>query len=250
MTRIIQYLHRAALLQDGAGRTDGQLLECFIAQKDEAAFEALVRRHGPMVLGVCRRVLRNHHDAEDAFQATFLVLVYKAASIVPRENVANWLYGVACRTAQKAMVQSAKRYARERQMPVLPESQAVEPDCWRALEPVLDHELSRLPDKYRVPIILCDLEGKTHMEAARQLGWPLGTLSVRLARAKTLLAKRLTRRGLASALAAALAQTTASAAVPSALVASTVKAATLYAARQVSASVIPTSITALTKGVL
>src|ERR1700730_8625021 len=138
MSRIIRYLHRAALLQDGAGRTDGQLLECFIAEKDDTAFEALVRRHGPMVLGVCRRVLRNHHDAEDAFQATFLVLVHKAASIVPREDVASWLYGVARRTAQKARVQSAKRHAREKQMPVLPERQTAEPDCWRALEPLLD----------------------------------------------------------------------------------------------------------------
>jgi RNA polymerase sigma factor (sigma-70 family) len=251
MSRIIRYLHRAALLQDGGGKTDGQLLECFIAEKDEAAFEALVRRHGPMVLGVCRRLLRNSHDAEDAFQVTFLILVHNAATIVPRENVAKWLYGVAYRTAQKARGQSAKRWAKEKQVRVLPEAVAADKKCWRDLEPLLDQELNRLPNKYRVPIILCELEGRTHKEAARQLGWPPGTLSVRLARAKALLAKRLSRRGLAlSAGAAALAQNGASASVPSALVASTVKAATLYVARQVSAGVVSAKITALMKGVL
>src|ERR1700756_3760991 len=95
---VIDQLRRAVLLRDGAALTDGQLLESFVSHKDEAAFEALVRRHGPMVLGVCRRALRNHHDSEDAFQATFLVLVRKASCIVPREMVANWLYGVAYRT--------------------------------------------------------------------------------------------------------------------------------------------------------
>src|SRR5438128_1010763 len=104
---------RALVLRDGAGLSDGQLLECFIAGREDAAFEALVRRHGPMVLGVCRRVLRNHHDSEDAFQATFLVLARKAASVVPREAVGNWLYGVAYRTALKARATTARR--RERQ---------------------------------------------------------------------------------------------------------------------------------------
>ena len=155
------------------------------ASKDEAAFEALVRRHGPMVLGVCRRVLRNHHDAEDAFQATFLVLVRKAASIVPREMVANWLYGVAYRTALKARSMIARQRVRERQVTEMPEPEAAEPDdCWRDLQPLLDQELSRLPDKYRVPIVLCDLEGKTGKEAARQLGWPEGTVASRLARGR------------------------------------------------------------------
>src|SRR5262245_13762260 len=109
LNAVIRHLRRAALLQDGAGRTDGELLESFIDQKDEAAFEALVRRHGPMVLGVCRRVVRNHHDAEDAFQATFLVLARKASSVSPRERVANWLYGVALRTAMKAKTMTTKR---------------------------------------------------------------------------------------------------------------------------------------------
>ena len=109
MNRVIQYLRNAAIHQDGAGLTDGQLLECFIERRDEAAVGALMRRHGPMVLGVCRRILRNHHDAEDAFQATFLVLVRKAPFIRPREMVGNWLYGVAYQTALRAKVAAAKR---------------------------------------------------------------------------------------------------------------------------------------------
>src|SRR5262249_12607774 len=153
----------------GAGLTDGQLLGRFIERRDEAAFAALVRRHGAMVWGVCRRVLGEHHDVEDAFQAAFLVLVRKAASIVPQEMVGNWLYGVAYQTALRARAARAKRRTRERQLMQMPEPTAAEPTLWRDLKPVLDQELSRLPAKYRVAIILCDLEGKTRREAARQL---------------------------------------------------------------------------------
>jgi hypothetical protein len=106
-SRVLQHLRRASLLPDGAGLSDGQLVGCFVEQGDQAAFAALVRRHGPMVWGVCRRLLANHHDAEDAFQAAFLVLVRKAASVVPREKVANWLYGVAYQTAFKARAMAA-----------------------------------------------------------------------------------------------------------------------------------------------
>src|SRR5712691_3461796 len=197
MSEVIQHLRRAVLLRDGAGLTDGQLLEGFITRHEEAGLAALVRRHGPMVWGVCRRVLHNHHDAEDAFQATFLVLVRKAASIVPGEMVANWLYGVAHQTALKARATTARRRARERQVKEMPEPQVVEQDLWPDLQSLLDQELSRLPDKYRVPIVLCDLEGKTYKEAARQLGVPEGTVAGRLARARTMLAKRLARHGLA-----------------------------------------------------
>src|SRR5205823_8675279 len=164
MSEVIQHLRR--VLRDGAGLADGQLLEDYLSRRDEAALAALVRRHGPMVWGVCRRVLRNHHDAEDAFQATFLVLVRKAASIVPREMVANWLYGVAHQTALKARATAAKRKGRERQVTQMPEPAVTEQDLWTDLLPLLDQELSRLPDKYRSVIILCDLEGKTRKEAA------------------------------------------------------------------------------------
>src|SRR5262249_42664793 len=173
-SKVIRHLRRAVLLRDGAGMTDGQLLGCFLTQRDDAAFAALVRRHGPMVWGVCRRVLRDYHDAEDAFQATFLVLVRKAATVEPKEMVANWLYGVAYQTALKTRSAAARRKERERQVVAMPEPAFEEQHVWHDLQPLLDHELSRLPDTYRVPIVLCDLEGKTRKEAARHLGWPEG----------------------------------------------------------------------------
>src|SRR5262245_43146638 len=197
MSEVIHHLRRAVLLQDRAGLTDGQLLEDYLSRRDEAALEALVRRHAPMVWGVCRRVLGNHHDAEDAFQATFLVLVRKAASIASPKLLANWLYGVAHQTALKARATAAKRKARERQVTMMPQPAVTEQDLWHDLQPLLDQELTRLPDKYRVAIVLCDLEGKTRKEAARQLGVPEGTLAARVARGRVMLAKRLARHGLA-----------------------------------------------------
>src|SRR5438445_4071487 len=169
INRVIQNIGRAVLIQNGAGLTDAELLSCFIDKRDEAAFEALLRRHGPMVLGVCRRVLRNHHDAEDAFQATFLVLVRKAASIVPRTMVGNWLYGVAHTTALRARAAIAKRRVKERKVMEMPRTEAAQQASWNDLQAVLDQELGRLADKYRVPIILCDLENKSIKEAARHL---------------------------------------------------------------------------------
>src|SRR6516164_2164003 len=126
LQRVIQTLHAAGLYQETATLTDGQLLESYIRSREEAAFAALVRRHGPMVWGVCHRVLRGHQDAEDAFQATFLVLVRKAGSVLSKELIANWLYGVAHRTALKARALTAKRRAREKQVTVMPEPAAVE----------------------------------------------------------------------------------------------------------------------------
>src|SRR5262249_31952177 len=157
-------------------------------------FAALVRRHGPMVWGVCRRLL-GHQDAEDAFQATFLVLARKAASVVPRDMVANWTYGVASLTARKARATTAKRGAREKQviaMPAPEESGGGETD-WHHLRPLLDGEIGRLPDKYKAVIVLCDLEGKTRKEAAKHFRVPEGTVASRLAAARRMLAKRLSR---------------------------------------------------------
>src|SRR5207249_9800515 len=131
-----------------------------------------------MVYGVCRRLLNNHHDAEDAFQATFLVLAHKAATVVPRALVGNWLYGVAYHTALKVQAQIRLRRWKERKAAAMPRADAPE-ELWRQLEPHLDRELHRLPDKYRVPIVLCDLEGKSRKEAARQLGCPEGTVASR-----------------------------------------------------------------------
>jgi RNA polymerase sigma factor (sigma-70 family) len=249
----IRHLRRAALLPDGGGMTDGQLLECFITRRDEAAFAALVRRHGPMVLGVCRRVLGNHHYAEDAFQVTFLVLARKATSVGQRELLGNWLYGAAYRAALEA--KAARRRVKERQVSAMPEPQApAQPEVSLALRPVLDQELSRLPDKYRVPVVLCDLEGRTRRDVARQLNIPAGTLSGRLTTARRLLAKRLARHGLAvpgGALAATLSQNAASACVPSPLVGATVKAAVLLAAGQAApAGLVSAKVAALTEGVL
>jgi RNA polymerase sigma factor (sigma-70 family) len=248
---VIGHLRRTALRHDHNRLTDGQLLDCFLARHEETAFETLVQRHGPMVLGVCQRVLHNAHDAEDAFQATFLVLVRKAASIVPRERVGNWLYGVAHRTALKAKGEAARRRAREQQVKDLPHREPGEA-LWWELRPLLDVELHRLPANYRAAVVLCDLEGKSRKEAARQLGWPEGTLSGRLARARGLLAKRLARRGLAlsaGALAMALTER-ASAKVPATLAVFTVKAALLTAAGPAAAGVVPAPVAALTEGVL
>src|SRR5438876_3689332 len=147
MSGVIQHLRRAALLRDGAGLTDGQLLADYLSLRDEAALAALVRRHAAMVWGVCRRVLRNYHDAEDAFQATFLVLVRKAASIASPELLANWLYGVAHQTALKARATAARRKGRERQVVEMPEPAVMEQELWCDLQPLLDEELSHLPDK-------------------------------------------------------------------------------------------------------
>src|SRR5262249_6926998 len=186
MSEAIRHLRRTVLLRDGAGLTDGQLLEGFISRREEGALAVLVQRHGPMVWGVCRRVLHNYHDAEDAFQATFLVLVRKAASIMPREMVVNWLHGVAHQTALKARATAAKRKARERQVMEMPDPKTEPQEQLQDLQRLMDQELSRLPDRYRVVLLLCDLEGKTRKEAAQQLGVPEGTVAGRLARARVM----------------------------------------------------------------
>ncbi len=254
MDTVIRHLRRAALRQGAAGRTDGQLLTSFIDHKDEAAFEALVRRHGPMVWGVCRRVAGNHHDAEDALQATLLVLARKASSVRPREGVAGWLHGVALRTALRAKAMTAKRRGREKQVTAMPEPEAAPQDQWRDLQPLLDQELSGLPENYRLPLLLCDLEGKMIKEAAQQLGWPQGTLAGRLARGRKLLARRLVSRGVvlsAGSLAAVLSLNVASAGMPSSLMSSAVKAATMIAAGQATvAGVVPARVVSLTQGVI
>jgi RNA polymerase sigma factor (sigma-70 family) len=252
MNRLIQHLRRS-VLQDGAGRTDGQLLDSFVRHKDDAALTALVRRHGPMVWGVCCRLLRSHQDAEDAFQATFLVLVQKAATLSDTEMVGNWLYGVAHQTAVRMRAIVAKRGVRERQVTVMPEPTSAEQYVWNDLQPVLDEELSRLPDKYRVLIVLCDLEEKTRKEVAVQLAIPEGTVASRLATARTLLAKRLARRGVVVSgvlLGTVLSSHAASACVPMAVVSSTIKAASLLAAGQGVAAVVSPTVAALQSGVI
>jgi RNA polymerase sigma factor (sigma-70 family) len=253
VNRIVYHLRRLAHGRADRALSDGQLLEGFVSRRDESAFEELVRRHGPMVLGVCRRVLGNADDADDAFQATFMVLVRKARSVVPRELVGHWLYGVACRVALDARGRAGRRRAREKQVEDMPHPTTPaprDPD----LRPVLDRELSRLPDKYRVPVVLCDLEGRSRKEVARVLGLPEGTLSSRLAAARKMLAGRLARHGLplgTAALAAALAADATQAAVPGPLAFSTVKAAAAGAASQaVALGLLSRHAAALTEGVM
>jgi RNA polymerase sigma factor (sigma-70 family) len=254
LSRVIQTIREATLHHDEASLSDGQLLERYLRSREERAFAALVQRHGTMVWGVCRRVLRSHHDAEDAFQATFLVLVRKAASIVSKELVANWLYGVAHQTALKARATVARRGIREQQLMAMPDPPLEPQEIWHDLQTLLDQELSRLPDKYRAVVVLCDLEGKTRKEAARQLHVPEGTVASRLAAARGMLAKRLSRQGLpvwGTALAAVLAQQTASASVPVPVASATIKAAISFAAGPAAASgVVSAKAVALAEGVL
>ncbi len=247
---IVQQL-RAAAGRDGAGRTDAELLTLFLNRRDEDALAALVERHAPMVWGVCCRVLRNPHDAEDAFQATFLVLVQKAGTVVPRDMVANWLHGVARQTAVRLRATVAKRGWREVQMNEMPEPAVVKARDEELLSR-LDEELSRLPERFRALIVLCDLEGHTRKEVARQLGCPEGTVASGLVRARKLLAKRLPRQGLAvsgGSLAATLSHSVASADVPASVVTSAINVATLLAAGK-AAGMISGPVATLTQGVL
>ena len=196
--------------------TDGQLLALFASTRDEAAFAALLARHGPMVLATCRRVLGNATDADDAFQAAFLVLVRRAGSLRDVRTAAAWLYGVAVRVAQKARVREARRRAREREAIRVYTPEPAADAEWRDVRPVIDDELEKLPARYRDPVVLCCLEGRSREEAARLLGWPEGTVAGRLARAKELLRDRLARRGVTCSVAALTALLTArpGAAVP------------------------------------
>jgi RNA polymerase sigma factor (sigma-70 family) len=233
MTMVFRHLRRAVIWRQDEDTTDGQLLKRFLDDRDEAAFEALVLRHGPMVLGVCRRVLGNVDDAEDAFQAAFLVLVRRAGAIARAELLGNWLHGVAYRTALAAKGKAIRRRSREKQVKDMPHPAVVPEADGTELVVLLDQELHRLPDKYRVPVVLCDLEGGARKDVAQQLGLAEGTLSSRLATARKMLARRLARHGLpvsAAALATAFAPSLAPAGLPAALVQSTVSAASCLAA--------------------
>ncbi len=234
------------------GLSEWQLLERYLERQDEVAFEALVARHGPMVLGVCRRMLASPSDVEDAFQATFLVLVRRARQLGPRDAIGPWLHGVAARVALRARCEAARR----RRFEVIGVEAAAlapaRPPADLELAETLDQELSRLPSKYRSPIVLCYLEGLTHEEAARALKWPIGTVKGRLARARDLLRGRLARRGLAPTALAVMASlaSDASAAVPRELLENTVNAGLKSAIGHTTAQVVSTSIASLVEGTL
>ncbi len=179
-----------------ADRTDRQLLTDFAAGNDEEAFAELVRRHGPMVLGVCRQMLRHEQDAEDTFQATFLVLARKAGAVRTPEALSGWLYSVATRLAARNRAQAGRRRAREAPLVDTPADQTEGRPLGDELWPLLCEEIGQLPDRYRIPFVLCCLEGRTTEETARQLNCPPWTVSSRLARARERLRKRLGGRGL------------------------------------------------------
>lgn len=233
LSRFLRHVRRQVVLRDTAGVADRDLLQRFTRERDDNAFAALVQRYGPLVLGVCRRVLRQEQDAEDAFQATFLVLARKAGSIGQPERLGNWLYGVASRVARKARVEAARRSARQQPVTDMLTSQSDPEADWEDLRQVLDDEVRRLPDKFGAPFVLCYLQGMTREEAAAHLGWSAGAVKGMLERGRELLRSRLARRGVTlslGSLAAMLSGNALSAAVPAVLSDSTVKAAHVFAA--------------------
>ncbi|MCI0380029.1 MAG: sigma-70 family RNA polymerase sigma factor [Gemmataceae bacterium] len=227
--RTVESLRVRSLPKASARCSDRQLLEAFAVQGDESAFAELVRRHGPLVLGVCRRVLGNVQDAEDALQAAFLVLARKSATLRPRDSINHWLHGVAFRIALKARSQSWRRKQKEKQA-VAQRTATTPQEAWNELRAALDEELERLPAKYRTVLLLCCLQGKTRDEAAQELGWSLGSVKGCLERGRELLHKRLTKRGLTLAAALSVDLCSASPILAAALAARTVQAALRFAA--------------------
>jgi RNA polymerase sigma factor (sigma-70 family) len=225
---LLYHIRRLAALQADSSATDAELLERFVGRRDDDAFTCLLTRHGPMIWNVCRRILADVHRAEDAFQATFLVLARKAGAISRREHLASWLYGVAFRVALDARARAARRQQRERVMSEVPAMELAEATPRRDLSALLDEEVHRLPIQYRTPILLCYYQGKTNAEAAAELGWAQGTVFSRLARARDYLRHRLRRRGLAlssGAVTATLAQQASAASLPPGLLQATLHAA-------------------------
>src|SRR5262245_9041348 len=236
--------------------SDAELVRRFAEDRDEAAFARLVRRHGAMVLGVCRRVLRDWHAAEDAFQAAFLVLARKASSIRKQASVSSWLHSVARRLAIRAKQAAARREERERHLAALPPTSrdaSAADASWRDIAALLDEELARLPDKYRAPLVLCYLEGKTQDQAAQHLDWPLRTFTRRLEQGRELLRSRLARRRVALSTglcAAALSHHLAAAAVPPELMQGLSHAATMFAASNTAGATVSQQAVLLAQGFL
>jgi RNA polymerase sigma factor (sigma-70 family) len=252
LQKILDHVHGLATAGACSASPDRELLERFAARRDEAAFAALVERHGAMVLRVCRRVLANRQDAEDACQATFLILARRAGSIRKGQSLGCWLYAVARRAALRLRQEVARRQAREG--PCLDPPQAGAEPSWREVLALLDEELQRLPDKYRAPLLLCYLEGKTYDEAGTELSLSPAAIRGRLERGRERLRARLVRRGVAfpaALLVTALAEGAGRTAVPPALVVQTVRAAGVSAAGPAAtAGVVSATVAALTEGVL
>jgi RNA polymerase sigma factor (sigma-70 family) len=235
MEGVLRYIRYVTSTSSWAEQSDSKLLEQFVTRRDESAFAALLQRHSPLVLRICRHILGDAHAAEDAFQATFLVLARKAGGIRKTESLAAWLYRVAINIARTARCNMKQQRAREKQAAVVAQTDLIGEGPLRDWQSVVHEEVDKLPQKYRIPIVLCYLDGKSHDEAARMLGWPLGTVKGRLARARELLRARLTRRGLTLptfALAAALTQDIATAQVPATMLGNTLKAALAFAVQE------------------
>jgi RNA polymerase sigma factor (sigma-70 family) len=250
---VLRHIRKLAGAPQTQDRTDGQLLHAFAAHNDHSAFAALVRRHGPLVMGVCRQVLRHTQDAEDVFQATFLVLARKAASIRKSEALVSWLHGVAYRMAMNAKRNAARRRQHESRAKTVSPANPSWEVAWHEVQTLLNEEIQRLPEKYRAPFLLCCVENQSRAEAARQLGLKEGTVWSRLSQARKQLQERLARRGvtLSAVLgAAAVSKSVGTAAVPDLLVETTARAAALYAAGQTAAGgLISAEVAALVKGV-
>jgi RNA polymerase sigma factor (sigma-70 family) len=250
---LLQQLRRLFRPHEAGNVNDAELLARFTGSRDDNAFAALVNRHAPLVWGVCRRVLEHDHDAEDAFQGTFLVLARKAHSICNKHSIGSWLYGTAHRIAKKARVAAARRRNHETRAASSPVAKTSSELAWRELQAILDEELNRLPEKYRAPFLLCCLERRTKKEAAQELGWHEGTVSSRLAHARKLLQQRLARRGVAlSALLCGmtLAETPASATVPISLIETTVKSALQFVTGEAMRAGAQSGAAALAEGLL
>jgi len=254
LATVLHCLHRVLGLRAGDSLPDADLLQRFVQDGDQAAFTALVRRHGRLVWNVCLRVLGNVHDAEDAFQATWLVLARKAGAIETPDLLGNWLHGVASRCATKLKARAASRRDQERKAVAMLTNEPAAALDWHDLRPVLDEEVSRLPLKYRAPVVLCYFEGKAYEEAARLLGCPAGTVAGRLARARKLLRDRLTRRGLGvttAALATLLTEHACAAVPPEGLTAHAVTAALHFATGDgLAAELVSPQVISLAEGVM
>jgi len=253
LSEIVRYLRTLAGLRPTAGLADSSLLERFVRLGDEAAFEALFARHGPMVLGVCRSLLPSVHEAEDAFAATFLIFVRKAESIGRGEMLANWLYGVAHRVAVRARANAARHQARERGSVEMLAANSSDDVATRDRDRVLHEELNRLPAKLRTPLVLFYLQGKSQEAVAQELDCTPGAVRGRLERGRERLRSRLASRGLvlsAAVLTGVLESRTLAATVPNALFTSTLKTVLLMAAGGSAAGTISAPVAALVEGVI